>query len=64
MMQLAYDKSSYLGLGFGFGFGGGLFDPPCLSLDLQQTVPFWHEYLSSTTVHTADIIWGMQTPGH
>ena len=34
------------------------------SLDLQHTVPLSHLYLSSTSLHTEDIIWGMQTPGH
>ena len=34
------------------------------SLDLQHTVPLSHLYLSSTSLQTEDIIWGMQTPGH
>ena len=34
------------------------------SLDLQHTVPLSHLYLSSTSLHTDDIICGMQTPGH
>jgi len=35
-----------------------------LSLDRQQTVPFWQALFPlGTTVHTEDIIWGMHTPG-
>ena len=41
------------------GGGGWLF-----FLDWQHTVPFWQEFVSGMMVQTADIIWGMQTPGH
>lgn len=59
-----------LGLGVVLSFllisfsSSSLFLSSSSSLDLQHTVPLSHLYLSSTALHTEDIICGMQTPGH